>query len=454
MLKNKNILFITHDNNDFDHFLPLIIHLKKDKKIHIKVLAFYNKYDILKNRLHKYICDLNDIHIDTMGDICNLKLVNRAVDKIYKYIITTNFITLRKSIILVFFKSLLSKYIAFCSIFLLTKKNIINYIDTNNIDMAVLDHREIEENLTELNPLDRFIKWVNKEGSHMNNVLFRFAKIAREKKVTIIMVPHGPQPISNYTTNHEKLINPFRPDYLFIGNKKELPVHCHRVGIDSTFFLGDPRFDINWINYLESCALKFYGSLVKKPKDKTVLLYLMDIFPYCLQKEKYRLKLHKDILSLVNHFSNLEVWAKHHPRWEFEIPIQDFIHKDRQKNIRQFGNDFDTSFLVANADICLSASSTALISPILQKKPVIFYDRWKEKLPNATSIYDDFKFKASSRDELIKLYKKIIDGKYSIDDSYLKSFCKRVFSSNCLIESMVEKYSKKIIEIESLKNNE
>lgn len=447
MSKVKNILFITHDNNDFDHFLPLIVHLNKDKKIHIKVLAFYNKYDVLKNRLHKHICDSNHIKIDTMGDICHLKLVNRAVDKIYKYVVTTNFIKLHKSIILSFFKSILSKYIAFCSIILLTKGKIIDYIDSSSIDIAIFDHREMEEALIDLNSLARLKEWLTKEGSQMNNVLFKFAKIARERNVTIIMVPHGPQPISNYTTRHEKLINPFRPDYLFIGNKKELSVHRHRLGIDSTFLLGDPRFDIEWINYLESCALKVYGYLVKKPKDKTVLLYLMDRFPYCLQQEEYRLELHKDILSLVNHFPNLEVWAKHHPRWEFEIPINDFIYKDRQKNIKQFGNDIDTSALVANADICLSASSTALVSPILQKKPVIFYDKWKEKLPDATSIYDDFKFKASSIDELIVQYKKIIDGKYIIDDSYLESFCKSVFSSNCLKESMAEKYSKKIKEI-------
>jgi len=207
-------------------------------------------------------------------------------------------------------------------------------------------------------------------------------------------------------------------------------------------------FDLDWINYLESCAFKVYGPLLKKPGDKTVLLYLMDNFTYSSEgNQEYKLEMHKDILSLANHFPNQEVWVKHHPRYVFEIPIDDFIRKDRQKNIRQFGNDTDTSILLANADICLSASSTAFISQILQRRPVIFYDRWKEKLQDSFSIFDDLKFKVSSREELIVQYKKIINGEYAIDDSFLESFYKNVFSADSLSESMVEKYSEKIIEI-------
>ena len=66
---------------------------------------------------------------------------------------------------------------------------------------------------------------------------------------------------------------------------------------------------------------------------------------------------------------------------------------------------------------------------------------------HATSIFDDLKSKASTREELIVQYKKIVNGEYTIDDSVLLSFCKKVFSLDSLSDSMVEKYAKNIIEI-------
>jgi len=491
MSKNKNILFITHHNNDFDHFLPLIVHLKKDKEIYIKILAFYTKHELLKNKLHKYICDSNDINLDSMTDISYFKWINKVVIKTYGYVIahrklsdpgrriipsftsivksarqtegrlkkikwkTVDFIKSPGDAILRTLEFLLIRYLVLCSIFLLTKNKMMNYIDSNNIDLAIIDHRVIDESLIDTNPVVRFINALTGKTDPMDHVLFRFAKMARERAIPIFMMPHGPQPISKNLPPDAKnelrlrqLKNSFRADFLAMCNKNELSLLRHMHGIKSTFFFGDPRFDLDWINYLESCALKVYGPLLKKPEDKTVLLYLMDNFTYSSEgNQEYKLEMHKDILSLVNHFPNLEVWVKHHPRYVFEIPIDDFIHKDRQKNIRQFGNDTDTCILLANADICLSASSTAFIPPMLQRKPVIFYDRWKEKLHDVTTIFDDLKFEASSREELIVQYKKIINGEYSIDDSFLESFYKNVFSTDSLSESMVEKYSEKIFHI-------
>lgn len=469
MSKNNNILFITHHNNDFDHFLPLIVHLKKDKKINIKILAFYDNHDLLKNRLHKYICDSNSINLDSMTDICYFNWINRAVIKIYKYVLDNvkagrqtksrlekikwgiiDIIKSPRDTILRILHSILIKYLVLCSIFLLTNKKIIEYIGANNIDLAIIDQRGTEESLIDSNPLARFINIITRKTDQMNNVLFRFTKRVREKKIPIFMMPHGPQPILKKIPDADlkPLKNPFRPDFLVMGTKTEFSVHRHIHGIKSTFCLGDPRFDISWINYLESCALKVYGDLVKKPKDKTVLLYLMDIFAYAKEGNKdYKLEIHKDILSLVNHFPNLEVWVKHHPRNVFDIPIDDFIKKDKRKNIRQFCNDTDTNILLANADVCVAALTTTFVSPILQKKPVIFYNKGMEKLHDATSIFDDLKFKASSNEELISRYKKIVNNEYTIDDSFLKTFYKNVFSVDLSMENMVEKYSKKIKEI-------
>lgn len=489
MSQNKNVLFITHHNNDFDHFLPLIVHLKKEEEVDVKIIAFYTKHELFKNRLHKYVCDSNDIDLESMTDISHLKWINKPIIKLYQYVIThrklsyaghriipplfgrekskredeirlkitkwriINFLKSPGDIILRPIEFVLIRYLTLCSIFLLTNKKMVNYIDKNNLGLAIIDHRRIDESLIDTNPLVRFINAFTRKADPMNHVLFRFAKRVREKNIPIFMMPHGPQPVSkriqgmNEAIRLDQLKDPFHPDFLAIGNKDEIRLLHNIQALKPTLILGDPRFDIDWINYLESCALQAYGPILEKPKEKTVLLYLIDIMIYSSERnQEYKIEMHKDVLSLVNHFPNLEVWVKHHPRHVFEIPVEDFIDKDRQKNIRQFGNNTDTNILLAHADICLSSSSTVFISPILQRRPVIFYDRWKEKL-DAPSIYDELKFKASSKEELITQYKRIINGEYSIDDSFLESFYKNVFSVDSLSESMVEKYSEKIKEI-------
>lgn len=468
MEKTKNVMFITHHNNDFDHFLPLIIHLKKDGEINCKIIAFYTEHEILKNKLHKYICDLNDIKFDSMVDISYFKNLNRLISKIYKYVILNRGLSnpserdrstpkygekasgKRRNIkrnIFNFFEFILIRYFVLYSIFLLTNNKIGKYIDSNKINLAIIDHRRIDESLLDSNPLTRFVDVFTGKADPMDLVLFRFVKVVRDKNIQIFMMPHGPQPILIPEGDSGYLKNPFNPDFLVVSSQNDLIVHHHMKSRKSTFFLGDPRFDIDWINYLESCALKISENIIDKPMDKKVLLYLMDNYPFSQEdNQKYKLKMHKDILSLVNHFQNLEIWIKHHPRFVFEIPIDSFVDKGKQKNIKQFGNNTDTNILLANADIYLSAISTTLISPILQKRPVIFYNRWKEII-NAPTIFDEIGLKASSKYELIIQYERIINGEYKIDEASLNHFYENVFSGDCLYENMTEKYASKIIEI-------
>jgi len=285
MSKNKNILFITHHNNDFNHFLPLIVHLKKDKEIRVKILALYSKHELLKNRLHKYICDSNDINLDSMTDISYFKWINKVVIKTYGYVIahrklsdpgrriipsftsivksarqtesrlkkikiklkTLNFIKSSGDAILRSLEFVLIRYLVLCSIFLLTKNKMMNYIESNNIDLAIIDHRVIDESLIDTNPVVRFINALTGKTDPMDHVLFRFAKTVRESKIPVFMMPHGPQPISKNLppdAKHElrlrQLKNPFRPDFLVMCNKNELSLLRHMHGIKSTFFLVIP----------------------------------------------------------------------------------------------------------------------------------------------------------------------------------------------------------------------
>ena len=480
MPKSKNVLFITHHNNDLDHFLPLAVHLKKDKKMNIKMIAFFTEHELLKNKLHKYICDSNEINFDSMLDVMNFRFLNKAIFKIYKYAImnrglsnpirtincstpnvskqkidvlknkllkTISFFKYPKISLLKMLDFILIRYVVLCSLIFVTKKNMLNYIDSNNIDLVIIDHREIEQSLLDYDPFRRFINVFIWKSNYMNLALFRVTKVARDMNIPVFMMPHGPQPIFISGDEGEKLINPFNPDYLVVSSQNDLIVNPHMQSRKSTFFLGDPRFDIDWINYLESCALKVYEGMVEKPKDKKVLLYLMDNAIFTKNGNlEYKYKMNKDILSLVNHFSDLEIWAKHHPRNVFEILFENYIKKERLGNIKQFGNDFDTNVLLAKADICISAASTTFISPILQKRPVIFYNRWEDNI-EVPSIFNKLNFIASSEEELVVQYNRIINGEYSIEEDVLKSIYKNTFSSDSLFESMVEKYSEKIIGI-------
>jgi len=180
--KTKNIMFVAHHNNDFDHFLPLIVHLKKYNKINCKIIAFYTEHEILKNGLHKYICYLNDINFDSMIDISYFKRINRGISKIYKCIIyerglsnpsaridlsfadekniTEKHYNHMKQSILNLCEIILIRYFVFYSIFLLTNNKIEKYTDSNNINLAIIDHRIIEKDLLDSNSLTRFINIV------------------------------------------------------------------------------------------------------------------------------------------------------------------------------------------------------------------------------------------------------------------------------------------------------
>lgn len=467
MPESKNILFITHHNNDFDHFLPLMVKLKKEK-MSVKVIAFYTKWDVLKNKLHKYICDDNQIYLDEMADICRLTNFNKTLLRVYRYIlenyklekIKKNKQGARKlfqspnNILLKYLNILFIKYFVLCSIFLVSNKKIYNYLKINDIDLAIIDQRVIDKSSINNGCIATLLNVLKSKISHMDYILFRYCSIVRKEKIPIFMMPHGPQPIVK-KTHHEvykNLNNPFHPDFLVLCSNDEFSFneafHKHVKAIKKTFILGDPRFDINWINYLQSCALKVYGDSLEKTKNRKVMLYLVDNFPYFKNGiQEYKFNMHKDILSLVNHFPDLVIWVKHHPRNVFEIPIELYVNKNRMENVRQFGNDIDTNVLLAKADIFVSAASTVFISPIIQRKPVIFYNKWKKSLRDIPSIFDDLPLRASDEKELVTQYKRIVNGRYEISESYLESFYKKIFSTESVNQVMVEKYIEKIDEI-------
>jgi len=450
MSENKNVLFITHHNNDFDHFLPLMVELKKEN-MSVRAIAFYTKWDVLRNKLHKYICDDNQIILDEMADVCRLTIFNKTVIGMYRYILENY--RFPNNILLKYLNILFVKYFVLCSIFLVSNKKIYDYLKNNDINLVVIDQRVIDKSAINNGCIATLSNVLKSKTNHMNYILFRYCSIVRKEKIPIFMMPHGPQPIVKKIRGfYENLNNPFYPDFLVLCSNDEYSFnedfHKHVKAIKKTFILGDPRFDISWINYLQSCALKAYDGSLEKPKNKRVMLYLVDNFPYFKNGiREYKFNMHKDILSLVNYFPDLVIWVKHHPRNVFEIPIERYVDKDRVESVRQFGNDVDTNVLLAKVDICISAASTVFISPILQRKPVIFYNKWKKSLRDMPSIFDDLPLKASDEKELVTQYRRVVDDGYELSESYLESFHKKTFSTESVNQVMVENYVEKIDEI-------
>ena len=180
----KNILFIAHNNNSYDHYLPLIINLKKDSRIKVKTLAFYHKYSILENKLHNYISEKNNNEIDSMIDICNLSFLNKKILRIYKLTSMKQinkeggFFNQLANSILTCLQNISVKYFVICSFFFLSDKRIRKYIDHNNIDLLIIDHRKVDEKI-DLKPIDSLKKIIAGELDPMNCTIFRFGKICR-----------------------------------------------------------------------------------------------------------------------------------------------------------------------------------------------------------------------------------------------------------------------------------
>ena len=472
MSRGKSILVITHSNNDLDHFIPLFIEFKKDKTKDFVALAFYNKDELFKNRLHKFMCKENDIELQSFTDMFGLqplssfmvRLYNYSSAKVKKIRYTGNIFNKNKKRLKDFFSSphdsfvrmmyfLSKKYIVFYTLFLTKHKHIEKYFLDNNFSLAIIDIRTEEIEDLNLKPLQKLKKITKREMRTLNDIMFRFLDVAREKKIPILEIPHGP----NYLT--EKPIelafkdykSPFRADYTIhcniTGQKRDKAI----LGLKKPLLLGDPRYDPKWIEYFESCAVKLYKGEVEKPKDKKILLYVASY----LQRNTYQIdadyhqEIHKDILSLVNYFPEVEIWMKYHPRLVFKVPIEEYVSSDKQQNIKFLGNEVDTSVLMAMADMVVSPMSSTLTIPILQKKPLIYYKRWKEKTGGitVTTVYDQcpFVLKAANHNELKHQLETVLHKKgYKITDSDVAFFYKKMFSADSPSENMTKKYMKTI----------
>lgn len=467
-MQKRNILFITHSNNDLDHFLPLFIEFKKDKNKEITALAFYHKNDLLKNRLHSYICKENSVELESYTDMFGFKWLSHFMTKLYIYSFARvqkvqyigSFIKKLKNRMKNLFSSpraslirlmyyISKKYIVLYTIFFMTDKRIEKYFKKKKIDLVIIDLRTYDEEDLTLPPLKKMKKTMNLEINTIDDIMFRFLTVARKNNIPLLSIPHGPnyaseEPLYMIATEYKK---PFRPDYSIHCSLNQQQTDTLMLGIKKDLLLGDPRFDPAWIDYVEKCALELYKGQVQKPRDKKVLLYLGSyITRHSFRIDPaYHQQLHKDILSLVNDFPEIEIWLKFHPRLVYKVPIEEYIIPERQQNIRFFGNETDTNVLTALSDMVVSPESSTLTIPVLHKKPLIYYYRWKEKTGTVriTTVFDECPFilKAANHEELkTQLDAVLRKGGYHVTDADVALFYKKMFSVDSPYDNMTKKY--------------
>jgi len=462
---NNNILFVTHHNNDFDNFLPVIIGLK-NKNIRVNVLALYNNCEILQNKLQDMVCRDNDIVLDSFTDFYRPFFLTGVVVKVYKNILSRNildskiFLNRRSYSFIVkdFFKnpmlSLLRLFRGLCnfylrvgSLFLLDSKKLIEYLQGNKIGFVVTDMKRADSKMlgtSKWNKLFVFLR--NGFLDTIRTSIFMVLEQARDNNIRVLMVPHGNYPVlHNNDINSFYTIggyNGFKPDYLFLENKHTRELYKDISGVRGTNVLGVPRFDIDWVKKLDGYASNIKLSCGRN-NSKIVLLYIVDAFPYIRDRSKlwiYHYRMNKEIISVVNELDDVEMWVKHHPRNDHRIPIESFIQPDKQGCVKQFGIGFDTNVLIANSDIVISQLSSVLLSPVILGKPVVVFEKWKELLPGVVTIFDGLKYKAVDKNSLINVLNDIEQNGYHLPTGFIEGFCKQIFPIDKIGSTMTRNY--------------
>lgn len=387
-MTNKNILFITHSNNDLDNFLPLIDILKRNSNYTISALAFYDKEILMNNKLHKYICEEFSLDTDSYSSLF-IPSVIRGFGK---------------------------KAIVLYSLFFLSDEAIRKFIIGRNLHLLVIDHRTVDESVLKENPIRQIKRIRRLEVNSIDIIMFRFLSVARDLGIPTLVLPHGPDyeyEIPAYSVSHD-IKEPFKADYFVANNVHSLENKKSLSGIKKTMVIGNPRYVKKWIEYTEDIVSKLYAP-ISKPSGKVVVLYIASLISEAsyTASPSYREKIHMDILSLVDNFENIEIWMKYHPRATNPISLDGIKNGDR---IRFFNNSTDTNFLFKYADVVVSPKSSILLIPIMHKMPIIYYDRWKELAKDhiIRTFFDDCSFiqRASDHKMLVDCLQNILHGTY------------------------------------------
>ena len=127
------------------------------------------------------------------------------------------------------------------------------------------------------------IKDVDYITQSANRFKFNLLMCARDKKIPIVMMPHSHEcyfekPVDAFLSVFEdqKFL---KPDILALCNHGEAKLHHKLKGLQATLFLGDPRYDCGWLQFLKQKRQELAQVVPSKHnrKDK-IILYIVQNF--------------------------------------------------------------------------------------------------------------------------------------------------------------------------------
>jgi len=412
-----DVLFVAHTNNDYDHMLPVIVGLI-NKNVSCDIIGVFNKYEVLKNRVHSYITKDNNFNFFSMSEFFYFSFFNRLFVYFFKHHFNRG--------------SISYKFIVLFSFLFYNDKKLSQLLEGKGYKVIIVDHRYIDIDMVKENRFKCFL------DSPVGLSIFRFLLLARKLGIPILMIPHGVQPVVIVDSDKRQVDGElFSPDFIFHSGMFEVMSNKYGhdgIFCDKRFFLGCPRFEKKWIDYLYGLLDVVHPGFIK-PKNKLVILYLMDIFV------KDRDGMDDDVLSVVDYFDDVELWVSHHPRRQKCLSLDNVKNKEC---VKQFFIDVDGNILIKNCDICISTLAGIFVQAVLTGKKCIFYDKWKQWMPRVT-IFDDYVYKANDRKSLYAVIEQFKNDIVVVDDGMIDLFNDKVFDDGN--RDSVERYVSRIQEI-------
>ncbi|MEW6407131.1 MAG: CDP-glycerol glycerophosphotransferase family protein [Patescibacteria group bacterium] len=445
--KQYKIIFLAHSNNDIDHFLPIINGLNKQTIFNPEILFLRFEEEAVSNRLHKELIKNLSVGKRSASDFLEWPFISRILFFIMKYCyIRTKGRTLKdfirgKDIVRIFYKG----------VYILLDRLLKRYCE-QLFTVAAINKimQKIAPDLVLIDP--QLIQLVPPFSDLRSYLSSQIVQACKYKRIPVFMVSHGVEIM--YVTHKDHKIDEalvYKPDVFGLCNDKDdLGVNGIISNNVRKVILGDLRYDRRWVEILESTAKKIYN--INKPIEKIIILYLVGNLRF-LNDKKYEKDIHKDIISILDNYRNVELWIKMHPRVIEDIDVGVAINKDISSRIKIFRNEIDTNALIPHADIFISTFSGVLFQGIMKKKPVIFYQRWRERMDHPIkTIFDDsyYVIKAMNNEQLKESIAAILNLKHIDDEEadrfYRQAVCGGIARDGNIINNYVDEIRNIVLE--------
>ena len=430
------ILYIAHGNNDVDHYLPIMYRLDEKHDVMQSVIYVYQKETVLQNKVHLHMINrlkLTEISLNLQSSMKNtLRLYSRCEkmlnNKIKRYQNTDLDIVHRYFLkTLQLFRVIMNGIFNRFKAIIFPISMLADIVTKHKYSLVVIDTQNISK--------------LESEKNAISFALYNILAGAKKNKVPIFMISHGAairyplllskKEISHNTTN-------IYPDVLALCNEQEKKLLQHFVGSETEVLaLGDVRYDSEWIRQIERVA----SDVCRVESPRNTIIVLLVVANLTFLKERVNDIIHSDVIDIINHYDDVEVWIKAHPRYPKTIT------HNAGSRVRVFYNEIDTNALISRANIVVSALSGVLFQPIIKGQRVIYYDKWKMfDSNNMTTVFDANKcvVRASSKQELIQAVN-LLRREKILGINLINEFYSEVVSGGIPIdESIAERYVKKI----------